>query len=93
MAYSTSLPPVKFSVGPLDDAISPGMWVYKSADAIATVKAANYFSNGYDLGLTVGDMVYVYDTATPAVSIGWVKTVTTGGAASLSGTVTTMASS
>lgn len=93
MAYSTSLPPIKFAVGPIDDTLAPTIWVYKSADAIATVKGASYFSNGSDLGMTVGDLVYVYDTATPAVSLAWVKTVTSGGAATLSGTVTTMISS
>lgn len=92
MAYSTSNPPAKLAVGTLDGTAGPAIWVYKSADAIGTVKGASYFSNGYDLGMNVGDVMFVYDTATPTISTAWVKTVTSGGAASLSATVTTLTS-
>jgi len=93
MAYSTSAPPNKLVAGTIDGTAGPSIWTYKSADAIATVKAADYFSNGAALGMVVGDMIIVYDTATPTVSTGWIKTVTAGGAASMSGTVTTLSSS
>lgn len=92
MAYSTSAPPAKLVTGTFDGTAGPSIWVYKSADAIGTVKGADYFSNGAALGLKVGDIMYVYDTATPTVSTAWVKTVTAGGAASLSATVTTLTS-
>ncbi len=92
MAYSTSTPPSKLAVGTIDGTAGPAIWVYKSADAIGTVKAANYFSNGYDLGMVVGDVMFVYDTATPTISVAWVKTVTSSGAASLSATVSTLTS-
>lgn len=93
MAYSTSAPPNKLVPGSLDGTGGPTVWTYVSADAIGTVKGASYFSNGDALGMKVGDFILVYDTATPAFSSGWVKTVTAGGAASLSGTVTTLSSS
>ena len=92
MAYSTSTPPSKLVVGTSDGTAGPAIWVYRSADAIATVKGASYFSNGYDLGMVVGDVMFVYDTATPTISLAWVKTVTSGGAASLSATVSTLTS-
>lgn len=38
------------------------MWVYASADAIATVQGAAYFSNGIQLGMQVNDIVHVVDT-------------------------------
>lgn len=91
MAYSTSAPPILLITAPMHSG-GQQVWSYTSADAIATVKAADYFSNGAALGMRVGDMVFVYDTATPTVSTTWVKTVTAGGAASLSATVTTLTS-
>lgn len=93
MTYSTSSPPSKLVSGTLDGTAGPAIWVYKSADAIATVYGAGYFTNGSALGLKVGDLMFVYDSNTPTVSMAWVKTVTAGGAASLSATVTTLASS
>jgi hypothetical protein len=48
---------------------APQMWTYSSADAIATVNTSGYFNNASTL-LKVGDVVYVYDTATPTAS--WV---------------------
>jgi hypothetical protein len=93
MAYSTSNPPNKLVAGTLDGSGGPAIWSYVSADAIATVKAADYFSNGSALGMKVGDFILVYDNNTPTVSSGWIKTVTAGGAASMSGSVTTLSSS
>lgn len=91
MAYSTSSPPVLMVPAPVGS--GPQIWTYASADAIATVKAGDYFSNGSALGMRVGDFIIVYDNNTPTVSSGWIKTVTAGGAASMSGTVTTLSSS
>lgn len=59
MAYSTANPPALFANG------VGGMarfWIYKSADAIATVNSANYFTNGGTLGMKVDDPVLVIDT-------------------------------
>jgi len=93
MAYSTANPPNKLVSGSLDGAGGPTVWTYVSADAIGTVKGASYFSNGDALGMKVGDFILVFDSNTPAFSSGWVKTVAAGGAASLSGSGTTLSSS
>jgi hypothetical protein len=58
-------------------------WTYKSADALATVVGAGYFSNGSDLGMVVGDRVTIVDTTTPLVTDAWVSAVTAGGAATV----------
>lgn len=65
MAYSTSTPPALVT-----QAIAgPRRWLYTSADAIATVNTTGYFTNGYTLGMRVGDTVEVRDTATPTTSL------------------------
>lgn len=66
MAYSTSNPP-RLLVSAFDG-LAPNIWSYRSTDAAATVDAANYITNGGDLGLKVGDLVYVMDTdASPPI--------------------------
>lgn len=66
MAYSTSSPPIKIA-GTLDGKFN--IWVYRSTDAAATVRVANYFTNGGSLGMKVGDIVYVIDTdASPVIT-------------------------
>ena len=47
------------------------------------MNAADYFSNGVDLGMAVGDLVYVFDTATPLGSVHFV--VSDDGTASTTG--------
>ena len=47
---------------------APQMWTYKSADAKATVAASGYF-NTVSSVLKVGDLVMIFDTATPAASL------------------------
>jgi hypothetical protein len=47
---------------------APVMWGYKSADAIATVNTSGYFDAVSDL-VTVGDVIYCYDTATPTANL------------------------
>lgn len=46
----------------------PAIWTYKSTDAIATVNTAAYFNTASDL-LKVGDIIFVYDSNTPTMSI------------------------
>jgi hypothetical protein len=77
MAYSTSIPPALL-VGRIGGA--PAIWSYRSADAVGDVDASGYFTNGKALGMTLGDVVFVYDTATPLVTTCWVSAVnaTTG---------------
>lgn len=82
MAYSTSAPAALVSqrLGADGGAI----WVYKSADSLALVLVADYFSDGYDLGMKVGDTVIVIDSTNSMSKICLVTTVTANGAASLS---------
>jgi hypothetical protein len=61
-----------------------GMWVYRSADPVATVIAAGYISNATEMGLAVGDTILVIDTATPTQTWSRVTVVTAAGLATLS---------
>lgn len=82
MAYSTSSPPRLLSHGGLYGigATNGGqLWEYVSADALATVRAANYFTNAVDLGMKVGDVVFVNDTASPAIALARVTAVASTG--------------
>ena len=47
---------------------APQIWTYTSADAIATVNTSGYFDSASSL-LKVGDIIFVYDSATPTMSI------------------------
>lgn len=47
---------------------APQIWSYQSADAIATVNTSGYFDSAASL-MKVGDLIYVYDTATPTASL------------------------
>jgi len=90
MAYVTTNPPVKISGGVLTDfgagaGTGGNIWFYRSADAIATVKAAGYFTDALQRGLQVGDIVIVFDSATPALSFAFVQSFTAN-AANLDGT-------
>jgi len=45
-----------------------GLWVYSSADAIATVNTEGYFNDASDM-LNVRDVIIVIDTNTPTTSL------------------------
>ena len=74
MAYDPQNPPGLISqrVGIKDQAGS--IWAYASADPLATVLGADYFTNGGDIGMAFGDVVHVYDTNLVITSITYVKT-------------------
>lgn len=59
MAYATTNPPALIQQTPAGDG---KVWVYRSTDAVGTVDGTGYFTNGQDLGMTLGDLVWVYDT-------------------------------
>jgi len=62
MAYATTNPPRKvLELGLMGEA-PRNLWVYSSADAKATVDASGYFTDGYNLGMRDGDLLFVYDT-------------------------------
>ena len=44
------------------------LWMYRTADAIATVNTSGYFNSAADV-LKVGDLIYVYDSNTPTASL------------------------
>ena len=62
------------------------LWVYRSADAIATVRAAGYISNATDMGMKRDDTVLVIDTANHLQYWCYVAGVTTGAADLTDGT-------
>jgi hypothetical protein len=62
MAYSTATPP-QLLVPSLNDQ-SPSIWTYNTADAGTLVDDLNYFTDALDLGMKVGDIVFVQDTDT-----------------------------
>ena len=80
MAYATTNPPVNMA------GTNGGnqLWHYSSADALATVAGASYFSNGDALGMTVGDVVLIWDSNTGDGGIAFVTAVVAAGAASAS---------
>lgn len=73
MAYSTSNPPVRLCGG---IGSSMSIWGYKSADGQTDVRVAGYFTNGYDLGMRAGDIVFAVDTDTYAGSMHIVNAAT-----------------
>lgn len=102
MAYSTSNPPQRLSLGALagfntsedsgtqaNGACAGSIWLYKSTDVIGTVNGAGYFSNGVALGMQPGDLVYVIDSTTPHAYLTTVGALTAAGAATLTGTTLT----
>jgi len=85
MAYATTNPPTQLVQGL---AGGPAIWHYSSADVDSDVDAAGYFTNGDALGMNVGDVVHVFDTA-GVMTYMFVSAVTAGGAATVAaGTVT-----
>ena len=78
MAYVTTNPPslLVSRVGG-----SPAIWAYSSADAIADVDDANYFTNADDLGMKENDVIFVINTTGNLTSMGKVGAVTASGAA------------
>ncbi len=55
-----------YQVGP--GGVAPRMWMYSTVDAIAAVNTAGYFNKASDL-LTIRDVIFVLDTATPTTTI------------------------
>lgn len=68
MAYVTSNPP-RLLAGDLTNT-GPNIWSYASADAVATVRVINYFTNALDLGMKKNDVVLVSVTGGTA-TVSW----------------------
>lgn len=86
MSYATSNPPRKIGGGGVG-AAAGNIWLYIDGDAHGDVDADDYFSNGYDLGMRVGDIVYVMAATGYTVTLHGVRVVTANGAASISAAV------
>lgn len=85
MAYSTSNPPIALTarIGS-----APTLWAYTSTDVHTDVDATDYFSDGDDLGMKVGDIVMVSkSSATIGTTIHYVSAVTSGGAATVAAAI------
>lgn len=80
MTYSTSNSPTLIAemVGG-----AGSVWLYRSADDDGTVNGTDYFTNGEDLGMAVGDIVLVIDTATPKGSFHFVSAIDSDGNATV----------
>lgn len=52
------------------------MWLYRSADSFATVKASGYFSDAFAKGMKVRDLIIVEDTNVPTTTLSNVLTCT-----------------
>lgn len=66
MAYATTNPPALISQG-IGGFFR--LWIYKSTDAATAVDTANYFSNGYTLGMRQGDLVMTVKTDASPISM------------------------
>ena len=62
MAYAVANPPVLVMQSIAGVTNGPRIWLYKSTDAAATVDASGYITNGGNLGMKVGDFVFVQDS-------------------------------
>jgi hypothetical protein len=85
MAYSTTNPPTCWTQSFGGQVLKE--WSYKSADSIATVAGSSYFSNGFSLGMRLGDSIVAAQISTGSTYIGhargMVNLVSTGAGATV----------
>jgi hypothetical protein len=81
MAYAIANPPRLISQGV--GASAGSLWHYTDGDDLPTVLAADYFSDGFDLGMKVNDTVLVTDETNTIVSLCVASVVTADGAATI----------
>ena len=85
MSYATTNPPVcvfpRMGTG-------PALWTYTHTDIHTDVDASGYFTNGAELGMRVGDVMFVSKSdATIGTTVHYVQTVTAGGAATIAAAI------
>lgn len=83
---------LKMIAGKRGDA-APRIWTYRSTDAVATVRAADYFSDAFIRGMRAHDIVYVQvltGSAATACNICYVLSVDGDGADLSDGTAIVM---
>lgn len=78
MAYARGS--LKLIAGSTYDRSTPRIWSYSSADAVATVTAANYFADARLRGMKAGDIVITTVTASGVPQTTHVSTVSAVGA-------------
>ena len=61
MAYDTDFPPIVLGMGGIGGARANNLWHYTSDDPSTDVDASGYFTDGFDLGMKVGDVMFVID--------------------------------
>lgn len=90
--YSTSSPPC--CIVPAISGTGPSVWTYDSVDAMSVVRVTGYITNALQLGMKVGDIVFVTDTdASPRITTTClVQSISAAGAADLSDTGATLGS-
>jgi len=65
MAYSTSAPPILM----FQPMAGIRFWYHTSADATAAADLSGFISNGYFLGMRVGDVVFHKDSTSDATAM------------------------
>jgi hypothetical protein len=83
MAYSTSNPPALKTQRVGSGGNGGATWHYASVDSQTLVEATDYFTNGAELGMQVGDIVEVLDTDAPLLTISWVSAIDVDGNATV----------
>jgi hypothetical protein len=68
MAYSTANPPALMTPSVIG-APAGRLWMYRSTDAATAVRVNGYFTNGYNLGMRAGDIVYSVKTDASPISV------------------------
>lgn len=88
--FSTS---VSGQVGGGSSDVGGNVWAYRSSDALATVGGANYFTDGFKLGLRKGDIMFITQFSTlaavSALGLAAVSSVGVSSAASVTVSVST----
>lgn len=81
MAYSSTNPPVLLTPGSFGGQTTR-VYGYKSTHTAAAVAASSFFSNGYALGMRIGDFLHSVEVTTAgaftAFAVGCVSAQTTG---------------
>lgn len=96
MAYSTGAAPYRIGGGAIGRVSStsvtpvmPTLWMAASTDALATVNATSYWSNGFELGLRKHDIIIYHDLNTPLTHVISVTAQTTNAGVTTSSLLTT----
>jgi hypothetical protein len=88
MAYSaTNSPCLVFSpavsVARGTNVTGVNIFTYNSADSLATVQGAGYFTNASELGMKVGDIVFVSVAGVLKTPVQYVSAISAAGAATV----------